>query len=134
MARTPRQTATGTEIGRPCRTTRIASGPVRLPGPAEMSPGKRLGVEERGVPTWMAEAGCKGKGRLFFPAPSERLQARRLREGLARGLCHTCPVLEACRHWARVHGERGFWGAESEEQRASAGFMPFGLTFGANRR
>ncbi|MGH9022983.1 MAG: WhiB family transcriptional regulator [Acidimicrobiia bacterium] len=113
MARTPRQATPGAQM---------------------VSIGEQPESENRGVLTWMAEARCKGKGRLFFPAPAERLQARRLREGLARVLCHACPVLTACRQWARVHGERGFWGAESEEQRASAGFMPLGITFGMTRR
>ena len=40
-----------------------------------------------------------------------------------------CPVLLACRDWAREHREYGFWGGESEEERAAAGFrvdMPVG--------
>jgi hypothetical protein len=28
----------------------------------------------------------------------------------------------ACRDWARSQGEYGFWGGESEEERAAAGF------------
>jgi len=38
-------------------------------------------------------------------------------------------VIGACREWAREHREYGFWGGESEEQRAAAGFrvdMPVG--------
>ena len=34
-----------------------------------------------------------------------------------------------CRDWAREHREYGFWGGESEEERAAAGFrvdMPVG--------
>jgi WhiB family redox-sensing transcriptional regulator len=31
-------------------------------------------------------------------------------------------VLVACREWARSQGEYGFWGGESEEERAAAGF------------
>ena len=34
-----------------------------------------------------------------------------------------------CRNWARQHREYGFWGGESEEERAAAGFrvdMPVG--------
>ncbi len=37
-------------------------------------------------------------------------------------LCCSCPVLVACREWARDQGEYGFWGGESEEDRAAAGF------------
>jgi WhiB family redox-sensing transcriptional regulator len=38
-------------------------------------------------------------------------------------------VLEQCRDWAREQREYGFWGGESEEERAAAGFrvdMPVG--------
>ena len=37
--------------------------------------------------------------------------------------------LEPCRDWAREQREYGFWGGESEEERAAAGFrvdMPVG--------
>jgi WhiB family redox-sensing transcriptional regulator len=33
-----------------------------------------------------------------------------------------CPVIEACRAWARERREYGFWGGESEEERAAAGY------------
>ena len=52
-----------------------------------------------------------------------------MREGKARGVCAECPTLLACRDWAREHREYGFWGGESEEERAAAGFrvdMPVG--------
>jgi WhiB family redox-sensing transcriptional regulator len=37
--------------------------------------------------------------------------------------------MKACRGWARENREYGFWGGESEEERAAAGFrveMPVG--------
>jgi WhiB family redox-sensing transcriptional regulator len=52
-----------------------------------------------------------------------------VREGKARAVCAECPVLIECRDWAREHREYGFWGGESEEERAAAGFrvdMPVG--------
>jgi WhiB family redox-sensing transcriptional regulator len=33
-------------------------------------------------------------------------------------------VLEPCRAWARENREFGFWGGETEEERASAGYRP----------
>ena len=45
------------------------------------------------------------------------------RETKARAVCSTCPVLDACRAWARERGEYGFWGGESEEERAAAGYF-----------
>ena len=44
-------------------------------------------------------------------------------------ICRTCDVVRECREWARENREYGFWGGESEEERAAAGFrvdMPVG--------
>ncbi|MDQ3946924.1 MAG: WhiB family transcriptional regulator [Actinomycetota bacterium] len=59
---------------------------------------------------------------MFFSQHAERPEARQRREEEARALCRRCPVLVACREWARMQGEYGFWGGESEEERAAAGF------------
>jgi WhiB family redox-sensing transcriptional regulator len=78
---------------------------------------------------WTDRAACHGQTRLFFAPPGERPEARAVREAQARGVCHACPVLQHCRDWAREHREYGFWGGESEEERAAAGFrvdMPVG--------
>jgi WhiB family redox-sensing transcriptional regulator len=71
---------------------------------------------------WSRRAACTGKTSLFFEAPSERSDARMVRELKASMVCATCPVLLPCRAWAREHGEYGYWGGESEEARAAAGF------------
>jgi WhiB family redox-sensing transcriptional regulator len=78
---------------------------------------------------WTDEAACSGQTTLFFAAPGERPEARVVREGRARAVCTGCPALVACRSWAREQREYGFWGGESEEDRAAAGFrvdMPVG--------
>ncbi|MCZ7529985.1 MAG: WhiB family transcriptional regulator [Acidimicrobiia bacterium] len=52
-----------------------------------------------------------------------------MREGKARAICQECFVVESCRDWARENREYGFWGGESEEERAAAGYrvdMPVG--------
>jgi WhiB family transcriptional regulator, redox-sensing transcriptional regulator len=92
--------------------TMLATAPVRPGGTA-----------------WMADAVCCGHTAVFFAAPGERPEAREVREDKARAICHGCPVMEPCRSWARGHREYGFWGGESEEERAAAGFrveMPVG--------
>jgi len=71
---------------------------------------------------WMEHANCKGKTALFFPPRAERPQARVRREAQARLLCNACPVMLACRSWARENREYGFWGGESEEERHLAGY------------
>jgi len=79
--------------------------------------------------TWMDDAACVGQTDLFFAPPGERPEARVVRENRARGICAGCEVLHECRAWARENREYGFWGAESEEERAAAGFrvdMPVG--------
>ena len=75
------------------------------------------------------QAECRGESRLFFAPAGERPEARAGRETQARAVCHACPALIDCRDWARDHREYGFWGGESEEDRAAAGFrvdMPVG--------
>ena len=78
---------------------------------------------------WQSIASCNGQTDLFFAAPGERPEARARREARARQLCSVCPVLEPCQAWARENREYGFWGGESEEERAMAGYrvdMPVG--------
>ena len=79
---------------------------------------------------WTSEASCHGQSSLFFAPPGERPEARAVRESqrtLRVSLAATCSL--ECRDWAREHREYGFWGAESEEERAAAGYrvdMPVG--------
>jgi WhiB family redox-sensing transcriptional regulator len=78
---------------------------------------------------WTADAACQGRSSVFFAPPGERPEARAVRERQAREICAACPVLGPCRDWAREHREYGFWGGESEEDRAAAGYrvdMPVG--------
>ncbi len=72
--------------------------------------------------SWMGSAACQGRTALFFAPKAERPQARERREAKARVLCRSCPVLQECRWYARLHREYGLWGGESEEERAAAGF------------
>jgi WhiB family redox-sensing transcriptional regulator len=81
------------------------------------------------VVAWQSIASCNGQTDLFFAAPGERPEARARREAKARQICLRCPVLEPCQAWARENREYGFWGGESEEDRAMAGYrvdMPVG--------
>ncbi|MDH3706788.1 MAG: WhiB family transcriptional regulator [Acidimicrobiia bacterium] len=73
---------------------------------------------------WMEMAACKGKSDLFFAPFAERPEARVRREAKARTICHSCPVMMKCRTHARETRELGFWGGESEGERAAAGFPP----------
>jgi len=73
---------------------------------------------------WMADAVCKGRTNLFFGVAGERPERRVRRELVARGVCANCPVVMPCRALARDGRENGFWGGESEEERAAAGYPP----------
>ena len=73
---------------------------------------------------WMEQAACTGRTDLFFGIAGERPERRARREAKARRLCLACPVLLPCRTAARVNRENGFWGGESEEERAAAGYPP----------
>jgi WhiB family redox-sensing transcriptional regulator len=74
--------------------------------------------------SWTTEAACKGRTSLFFGIAGERPERRIRRERTARGVCDGCSVVAPCRERARQGRENGFWGGESEEERAAAGFPP----------
>ena len=92
-------------------------------------------MELHAVPTpdWVEEAACRGRAELFFAPHAERPQARVRREASARLVCAGCPVLLECRSFARSNREYGFWGGESEDERAAAGF-PVPAAVGSRRR
>ena len=73
---------------------------------------------------WAKDGLCSSKSDLFFAPPGERRTRRTKREALAKSYCDNCQVLLACRSWARENREHGFWGGESEEQRAKLGYPP----------
>ena len=73
---------------------------------------------------WMSDGLCRGESDLFFAPFAERPEARVRREAQARDLCSRCPSADPCREYARDNRELGFWGAESEAERATAGFAP----------
>lgn len=75
-------------------------------------------------PPWMDDAACRGRTNLFFGLAGERPERRVRREAAARKMCETCPVQAPCRELGRDGRENGFWGGESEEQRAAAGYAP----------
>jgi len=77
---------------------------------------------------WMDEAACAGRTPLFFGIAGERPERRARREARARKVCAECPVIGACRDVARSNGENGFWGGESEEERAAAGYPPVSIS------
>jgi WhiB family transcriptional regulator, redox-sensing transcriptional regulator len=82
---------------------------------------------ERGTPSsddWTRDAACHGRTNLFFGLAGERPERRARREVAARKVCDECPVRLPCRLRARVNHENGFWGGESEEERAAAGYPP----------
>ena len=74
--------------------------------------------------SWMERGSCAGDSDLFFAPFAERPEARVRREAKARVICEECVVVSACRAYARANLELGFWGGESESERAAAGFAP----------
>ncbi|MCH7787818.1 MAG: WhiB family transcriptional regulator [Acidobacteria bacterium] len=82
---------------------------------------------------WMGDGACSGKSDLFFAPFAERPEARVRRENQARTICEECSALGQCRTWARENRELGFWGGESEAERAAAGFAPTTPIIGRRR-
>jgi len=86
-----------------------------------------------GSTEWMAQAACSGESELFFAPFAERPEARVRREASARVICGGCPSLLACQQYARTNRELGFWGGESEAERADQGFPPTTPIIGRKR-
>ena len=82
---------------------------------------------------WMDNAACDGESELFFAPFAERPEARVRREARARLICTLSPVAIACQEYARTNRELGFWGGESEAERADAGFPPTTPIIGRKR-
>ena len=82
---------------------------------------------------WMPHGACRGQSDLFFAPFAERPEARARREAKARAICVNCPAVEPCRDYARENRELGFWGGESEAERASAGYAPTTPIIGRRR-
>ncbi len=91
-------------------------------------------VDARERPWWMEHAVCKGQTEVFFAPHAERPSARERREQLARQICTECAARVPCRDYARLYRELGFWGGESEVERALAGFPPTTPVIGMPRR
>lgn len=106
------------------------------------SPTSPSSVSERPVaeqvawqpPAWMAFGACRGRTDTFFAPHAERPQARVKREARARRICQSCPVLFECRQHARSNLEYGFWGGESEDERALSGYPVPAPVGGRSRR
>ncbi len=81
-------------------------------------------VSDEVAMAWMNDGLCRGESDLFFAPFAERPEARVRREAQARDLCSRCSSADPCREYARDNRELGFWGAESEAERATAGFAP----------
>ncbi len=73
---------------------------------------------------WMTDGLCGGRSGLFCAPFAERPEARVRRESKARDLCSSCSSVVECKAYARDNRELGFWGGESESERATAGFAP----------
>jgi WhiB family redox-sensing transcriptional regulator len=86
-----------------------------------------------GPTEWMEHAACAGDSDLFFAPFAERPEARVRREARARVICSRCPVADACQEYARTNRELGFWGGESEAERADAGYPPTTPIIGRKR-
>lgn len=82
---------------------------------------------------WMDSASCAGHSELFFAPFAERPEARVRREAAARVICGDCESLPTCREYARANRELGYWGGESESERAEAGFPPTTPIIGRKR-
>lgn len=70
---------------------------------------------------WQNDAACKGMPIVaFFGVDGEQRPEREAREARVRKVCLSCPVRQECGDYAVDRPEKfGYWGAMSEDQRAS---------------
>ena len=68
---------------------------------------------------WQYEGACRDKEpEMFFHPDGERGPRRRNRENVAKAICASCPVINACRdHALAVQEPYGIWGGLSEDDR-----------------
>ena len=83
-------------------------------------------------PWWMENAGCQGKSQLFFPPQAKgQLLENDVRIVLEKFALSAKFLLTA--KPMRQQRELGFWGGESEIERAEAGFAPTTPVIGLRR-
>ena len=70
---------------------------------------------------WQQDGACRDlPSEMFFHPDGERGPRRRNRENVAKAVCSSCPVLEACRkHALSVQEPYGIWGGLSEDDRVA---------------
>ncbi len=70
---------------------------------------------------WQYEGSCRSMdSEKFFHPDGERGPRRRNRENVAKAVCGSCPVLDACRkHALAVQEPYGIWGGLSEDDRSA---------------
>jgi hypothetical protein len=62
---------------------------------------------------------------LFFSyAAADMAKAKQACHGITEAGQELCPIIFACRDYARANGEWGIWGGEDERERAAAGYAP----------
>jgi WhiB family redox-sensing transcriptional regulator len=68
---------------------------------------------------WQFDGACRSESPdVFFHPDGERGPSRRNRDGAAKAVCLTCPVLRNCReHALRVREAYGVWGGMTESER-----------------
>ena len=113
----------------PPTDSRISRSFLRTHGGARVSATETVSsLIFTGPLTWTGTAACRGQNDLFFAPAGERPETRNVREAKARAVCNTCVVIAEPSVGPRDR-EYGFWGGESEEERAAAGYrvdMPVG--------
>jgi len=68
---------------------------------------------------WQYQGACRElPTEMFFHPDGERGPRRANRDAVAKAICATCPVIEACRqHALSVQEPYGIWGGLSEDDR-----------------
>lgn len=61
-------------------------------------------------PDW-TQAACRNTDRDRFFTDDDEVEEAII------ALCHTCPIRDDCFDWATHHGEHGYWGATTRQQR-----------------
>lgn len=93
---------------------------------ARIQPHARCGGDSRAPglmrASWRMQARCRGMAAdIFYPPERETRAERNEREGCAKQVCRTCPVLAACFDYAVQSAEpHGIWGGATPSERERA--------------
>lgn len=73
------------------------------------------------MPAYTGQEPCVDSWDIFYGGPDESGHPNlvRYREGIAKGMCARCPLIDECLEWGLYRERYGVWGGTTEDERAA---------------